>query len=120
MSRVMASAVPVQAVGEAVNLLESAKLVMSEAQRLGAVAESEGDIRTALQALREYARGTELIHKMHDTSVQHARIERNEEWIELRDAILAALEPYEEAYGAVRAAIERVRAKKTPSPRGGF
>ena len=79
---------------------------MSEAERLGKLAERSKDIRTALLAVREYQRGAELVNKVQDASVQHARIERDDRWIALRDALLQAIAPYPDAHKAVVAVLE--------------
>ena len=90
---------------ERVDTLGAAVHVMSEAGRLGRRAERDKDIRAALLALREYARGAELVHRMQDATLQTANVERDARWIALRDAIASALRPYPEAAEAVNAAI---------------
>jgi hypothetical protein len=102
---------------------EHAERCLAEAKRLQASAESQGDIRTALLALREYARGAELLLKDSESS-ERIDVTRSEQWIGLRDAIMGALVSYPDALRSVMHALDALRAgqkpEKTPLETGGI
>ena len=98
---------------------DHAERCLAEAKRLQASAESQGDIRTALLALREYARGAELLLKDSESS-ERVDVTRSEQWIHLRDAIMGALVSHPEALRDVMHALDALRAGKTPQDAGGI
>jgi hypothetical protein len=98
---------------------DHAERVLAEAKRLQAEAERQGDIRTALLALREYARGAELVLKDAE-SQESVDVTRSEQWIALRDAVLGALASYPDAMRDVMHALDALRAGKSPSQTGGI
>jgi hypothetical protein len=81
---------------------------MSEAARLGAKAEQSDDLRTALIALREYARGAELVGKLYEGQAKEsAPLERDPRFLAFRDAILSALSAHPEALRDVMSSLAR-------------
>jgi hypothetical protein len=87
---------------------DAARRVMSEAVRLQAEAERDRSLKVALLALREYARGAELLLKDNE-SAEKVDVTRHEQWIALRDCILGALRGHPEAERAVLAALSAQR-----------
>jgi hypothetical protein len=72
----------------------------SEADRLKAVAEESGDIRTALLAVRELARLVELIAKLYgelnEAPQTNIQINMMEQWINVRTQLISILDEYPE------------------------
>lgn len=97
---------------QAERVRDHAERCLAEAKRLQASAESQGDIRTALLALREYARGAELLLKDSESS-ERVDVTRSEQWIGLRDAIMGALVSYPDALKSVMHALDALRAGKS-------
>jgi hypothetical protein len=97
-------------VEQAVGLLGSIAQLQDEARRLGMLAEKHGDLKTALQAVREIVRMVELVAKAQgeigdgSTTVNVALVQAPE-WHDLRARIVAALAPFPEAQAAVLEAI---------------
>jgi hypothetical protein len=112
MPAVVSAALTYRTVSQGVDTLLAAERVLEEARRLGELAEQKGELRTALLALREFARGTELFARLRgelqDTNSGPLTDPR---WTAVRDAILAALQPYPEASRAVLAAMVRAAGK---------
>jgi len=77
MNKIMKLGVPLVHTEEKVNLHNAYTRVMQESARLGGMAEDEGDLRTALLGVREYARGAELVQKMQESSPSSTSIERD-------------------------------------------
>ena len=73
-------------------------------------AEQAGDLRTALQGVREAKGCLELLAKLQGELQEQTTVNIliNPQWITLRTAILQALEPYPEARLAVAQALQEV------------
>jgi hypothetical protein len=94
-------------VAEADDLLAEVRELQRRAYTVLDAAEQTGEPRTALAAIREARGNLELLAKLLGELQQEGttNIHLNAEWIELRTAIVAALEPHEEAREAVLRAI---------------
>jgi hypothetical protein len=95
-------------VAQADSLLEQVRDLQGRALAILDQAEMSGDLRTALGAIREARGNLELLAKLlgelDDRPTVNVLI--SPEWLELRAAIVGALEPYIDARGAVLRAIE--------------
>ena len=84
-------------------LLGKIRTLEEDARRIQATAEQTGDLRTALQGVRELVRMVELqgklLGELQDGA--HVNVLVLPEWLHLRTAILIALAPYPEARAAV-------------------
>lgn len=109
LARIMAYEAPLRAARERIDVLSAAERVMQEAARLGQLAEETEDIRAALLAVREYARGAELVHRLQGAKVEGQDIERDPKWIELRDTILGAIGACASCTARVVSALDALR-----------
>jgi hypothetical protein len=106
----LAKAHEAEEVSRADGLLRQVRTLQSKTLNILLRAESAGDLRTALCAVREARGNVELLAKLagelDESPVVNVLI--SPEWLELRAVIVGALEPYTDARGAVLRAIERV------------
>lgn len=98
----------VQEVAQADDLLEEVRTLQARALTILDRAESVGDLRTALGAVREARGNLELLAKLVGQLDERPQVNVlvSPEWLELRTVIVAALEPHPEARGAVLGALE--------------
>ena len=89
------------------DLLEQVRHLQEKALSILATAEQAGDMRTALQAIREARGNLELLAKMLGELQQEGtvNITMAPEWLELRAVIVQALRPHPEALEAVTGAL---------------
>lgn len=106
MSRVIAAASVYADVQQGLDTLRTAQDIVANAKRLGDLAEADSDLRTALLALREMARGTELFARL-TGELQDTGPIADPRFFTVRDRILAALRPYPEAMRAVFEALSQ-------------
>jgi hypothetical protein len=103
----LAKAHKVEEVARADELLRQVRSLQSKTLNILLQAESAGDLRTALSAVREARGNVELLAKLSgeldESPVVIVLI--SPEWLELRAVIVGALEPHSEARGAVLKAI---------------
>jgi DNA-binding transcriptional ArsR family regulator len=95
---------------EALNLVKQLKLINAMAVTILTQARDEGDPELALRAIDRVLRQLEFQAKL-DGQINEQpviNIHLHREWIELRTAILIALEPHPEARDAFLAALEGV------------
>jgi hypothetical protein len=85
--------------------LAYASAALQRAGELGERAEDEKDYRTAAMALREYRSAADAYAKLRADMPQHVDLARSPEFIDFRDTIFAALEPFPEALDAVMRAL---------------
>ncbi len=92
-----------EAAAHADDLLAQLATLQADARRIGARAEREGDLRTALAAVRELVRMIELLAEMQGelNRAPQVNITLTAEWLTLRLVILEALA----AYPAARLAV---------------
>jgi hypothetical protein len=94
-------------VNQADQLLAKVIALETDAKRLQGQAEAEGDIKTALHAIRELVRIIELqarlVGELHEETTVNVLV--LPEWTALRAAILQALVPYPDARTAVATAL---------------
>ncbi len=97
-------------VTQADNLLEQVQFLQGKAISLLGKAESAGDMKTALQGVREARGCIELLAKLQGELQQEGtvNISVNAEWLELRALILQAVEPFPEAREAITGALQGV------------
>src|SRR5918997_1142496 len=95
-------------VAEADTLLEQVKGLQGRAYAILEKAEENGELRTALGAIREARGNLELLAKLLGELDERPQINLNvsPEWLELRAVIVTALEPHPEARGAIVEALE--------------
>ena len=95
-------------VAQADSLLDQVRDLQARAHRILDKAESAGDLRTALGAIREARGNLELLGKLAGELEQEGtvNIHLNAEWLELRVVILDALRPFPGARRSVMRAIE--------------
>ena len=93
---------------EANTLLEQVGDLQRRALAILDQAERTGELKTALSAIREARGNLELLAKLLGELDERPVVNLNvsSEWLELRTAIVIALEPYSDARGAVLRAIE--------------
>ncbi len=105
-----AAAVVTAEAGHGASLVEDAAGLRAKAMELLRLAQDSGDYRTALQGVREAARCLELVAKLagklDDRTTVNVLIAPT--FIAIQAAILAALEPYQDARQAVVAALGRL------------
>jgi hypothetical protein len=82
--------------------------VKEDVHRLKTKAEEEGDLRTALLGCDKALKALELQAKVEQLiqATPTVNVLLSPEWLELRAVIVAALEPYSDARGAVLRALE--------------
>ncbi|MDJ1422566.1 MAG: hypothetical protein M5U10_11705 [Candidatus Methanoperedens sp.] len=99
-----------QEVAQADTLLDQVKQLQRKAWELLGKAEAAGDLRTALQGVREAKGCLELLAKLQGELQQEGTINITlaPEWLELRTVILHALEPFPEAKLRLAAALQEV------------
>ncbi len=92
------------------SLLEQVQFLQDKAISLLGKAENAGDMKTALQGVREARGCLELLAKMQGELAQEGtiNISVNPEWLELRAVILQAVEPFPEAREAITGALQGV------------
>ncbi len=95
-------------VAQADTLLEQVRDLQRRALEILDKAEEAGELRTALGAIREARGNLELLAKLLGELDERpvVNLSVSPEWLELRAVIVAALEPYSEARGAVLRALE--------------
>ena len=95
-------------VAQADDLLEQVRDLQSRALAILGKAESAGDLRTALGAIREARGNLELLARLLGELNEQPVVNLNlsPEWLELRAVIVTALEPYPEAKEGVLRAIK--------------
>ncbi len=89
----------IQEVAEADNLLTQVTLLRDKALSILNKAEQAGDLKTALQGIRETKGCLELLAKLQGELQERTEINilLNPQWVSLRTVILRTLEPYPEA-----------------------
>jgi hypothetical protein len=97
-------------VTQADDLLGKLTGLEAEARRIGGLAETTGDLRLALQAIRELVRIVEIMAKIRGEIESNTVINviQLPQWQEVRTIILSALEPHQEARLSVAAALNRL------------
>ncbi len=97
-------------VAAADSLLSQVKELLSKTNDLLTRAEQAGDLRTALQGVREARGCLELLAKLEGQLAQEGSINIifAPRWLELRTVILHALEPYPEAKLKLSEALQEV------------
>jgi hypothetical protein len=96
-------------VAQADDLLQQVRDLQGRAFAILGKAEAAGDLRTALGAIREARGNLELLAKLLGELDERpvVNLDVSPEWLELRTVIVAALEPYSDARGAVLRALDR-------------
>ena len=94
-------------IAHADDLLVQLATLQASALRIGTRAEAEGDLRTALAAVRELVRVVELLAELQGELSRQPQINVliSPEWVEVRAVVLAALAPYPDARAAVAGAL---------------
>ena len=97
-------------VAQADDLLQQVRDLQGRALAILGKAEAAGDLRTALGAIREARSNLELLAKLLGELDERpvVNLDVSPEWLELRAVIVAALEPYSDARGAVLRALDGV------------
>jgi transposase-like protein len=97
----------VQEIARADDLLEQVRHLQAHALNILGRAEKAGDLRTALAAISQARGNLELLGKLAGELDERPVVNLNvcPEWLELRAAIVGALEPYSQARGAVLRAL---------------
>lgn len=108
--KAMTKAQEAQEVAQADNLLEQVQNLQAKALSILAKAEAAGDLRTALQGIREARSCLELLAKLQGELQQEGTVNITlaPEWLELRTVILQSLEPWPEARLAIAQAVKEV------------
>lgn len=98
-----------QEAGQADSLLGQLKELMARTERIFKKADEAGDLRAALQAIREGRGNLELLGKLLGELQDGVtvNINTNPVWLDLRAVILKTLEPYPEAKEALINALAR-------------
>jgi len=91
------------------SLLEQVPSLQDRTMHILTEAEDTGDLREALQAIREIRSNMELLAKLIGELNDGVNINTASEWPVLRSAILIALEPYPEAKAHLAAALGEVK-----------
>ena len=89
------------------DLLSQVEALRQKATRIGDKAEKAGDLRTALQGVRELVRIVELLARLQG-ELQEAPIVNIlllPEWVQVQTVLLAALAPFPDARAAAAAAL---------------
>lgn len=99
-----------QEIAKADTLLDQVTELRDKALSILAKAEQAGDLRTALQGVREAKGCLELLAKLQGELQERTTVNVliNPQWLSLRAAILAALEPFPEARLALAQALREV------------
>ncbi len=108
LSQTLTKAKEAEEVAHADNLLEQVRGLQERALEILSKAEEEGDLRTALTAIREARGNLELLARLLGElkEGQTVNVLITPEWTELRTLILEALERYPEARISVSRALE--------------
>ena len=106
----MVQAKQAEEVTQADNLLAQVQDLQQRAVSLLDKAESAGDLKTALQGVREARGCLELLAKLQGELAQEGTVNVTfaPQWIELRAVILQAIEPFPEAKEALTEALQGV------------
>ncbi len=104
----LAKAEEAKEVSRADDLLKQVRALQAKTLNLLLKAESAGDLRTALQGVREARGNVELLAKLSGELDERpvVNVLVSPEWLELRAVIVGALEPHREARDAVLRAIQ--------------
>ena len=104
----LAKAEEAKEVSRADDLLKQVRALQNKTLNLLLKAESAGDLRTALQGVREARGNVELLAKLSGELDERpvVNVLVSPEWLELRAVIVGALEPHQEARRAVLRAIQ--------------
>jgi hypothetical protein len=96
-----------QDAAEADDLLRDVRGLRGKAVQLLLAAERSGDLKTALQGVRESLRCLELLGKLEGRIDTRPRVDVwiSPEWAEIRAALMLALQPYVEAREAAARAL---------------
>lgn len=88
---------------DANDLLTKCAVLEADARRIGGAAESAGDLRTALAAVRELVRMVELLARLRGEMDDRPQVSLtlSPQFVAAQQAVLVALEPYPEARIAV-------------------
>jgi len=99
-----------QEVAKADNLLAQVAGLRDKALSILATAEQAGDLRTALQGIKEARGCLELLAKLQGELQERTTVNVliNPQWLSLRTVILQALEPYPAARQALAQALREV------------
>jgi len=97
------------------SILQEVKNLKAKALSLLEKAESSGDLKTALQGIRETRGCLELMARVlgelreQDINVNvSVNVLQSQEWIQIRSSLMEALQPYQEAREAASAALLRI------------
>lgn len=120
MTAVIAAATTYSTVSRGLDTLDTAESIVTEAQRLGALAESEGDLRTALLGLREMSRAVELLSRLRGEIASSDAPLADPRWVRLRDGLVEVLRPYPDAARAVNALLASELRPAPTLPPGGI
>src|SRR5215212_4881750 len=106
----LAKAQEAEEVSRADDLLRQLRALQSKTLTILLRAEGAGDLRTALSAAREARGNVELLAKLSGELDERpvVNLHVSPEWLELRTAIVLALEPHPDARESVVRAIEAV------------
>jgi len=103
----LAQARTAEEIAQADDLLEQVRALQAQALAILARAEAAGDLRAALGAIREARSNAELLAKVLGALDERpVNVLISPQWVELRTAIILALEPHPDARESVVRAIE--------------
>lgn len=99
-----------QEIAKADTLLDQVAELRDKALGILAKAEQAGDLRTALQGIKEARACLELLARLQGELQEQTTVNVlvNPQWVSLRTVVLQSLEPYPEARVAVAAALQEV------------
>jgi hypothetical protein len=108
----LVKAAEVEEVAEAGDLLSQVRYLQTRAMGILTKAEASGDLRTALQAIREARANLELLAKLLGQLQQEGTVNVliAPEWLQVRAHMLTALAPYPEARCALAASLATLEA----------
>ena len=97
------------------DLLAQLEELRRQAQAIKDRAEAEGDLRTALQGIRELVRIVELLAKIRGELAAQPTVNvlLSPQWVTVRTVLLKALRPFPEARAAAAAALLEVDGRET-------
>ena len=106
----LAQARDAEEVAQADGLLEQVQALQAKALALLRQAEAAGELRTALQGVKEARKCLELLAKLQGELAQEGTVNITlaPEWLELRAVILNALDPWPDARLALAKAVKEV------------
>lgn len=104
---VLAKAQEVEVIAHGDDLLSKIQQLEEDARRIGKKAESTGDLRAAIMTIRELIRIVDLLARLQgELQAQQVNVlVTSPDWLQLRTAVLRALEHYPEARLAVIEAL---------------